>query len=642
MSKEELKPNSDFLMSEFKEALSEKGVAFTGENRYSEEEYLSEGGCKKLFVLTDLWTEREVVKALPKDDSPENIERFIYESQLLASLEHPNILPVYDVGSDDGKPYILMKLMEGDNLRDFLSYDPPLSLKLKIFEKICDAVSYCHKNEIVHLDLKPENVQISPYLEVTVCDWGSARRFADLRDSSIASTPGYVAPEVFDGSLSAGSDIYSLGVLLYEILVQERLFKGKNAAAILKKNKDGKVNLNRIKDPSLKAICKKALAVNPEERYEEVQNFLDSLNLYYQKIPLPEEKAGFTRKIDLLIKRRPMVIGMTTVFFTMTSIIALIFALSFNKQKNEAEMLMTQYQTERDKRISLSQENSALLHDQAWKAYKAGMLDEALDLLNFSTSTSGYTEKKYELEGLISLLKFDPQRSKTALEKAGVADNYKDYFSLIPEKSDLLKMSIKKLAELITKIRKVDSYYYHYFIGSIFTLPEFDDTKKEQFINAVTRSIGFHGKVSVRDRGMTLAVSGNGQSFPTYILRAMRIKKLDFRGCKNMPSDIRTKEINDCVELEELDLRNTDFKYLYLLKNNNIKKLYLPSKHFSRIEHLQSMPLEELYLVDVNVKTFKPLLQIKTLKSVTVSSAMTKLPHFRELADKITVHIIKK
>ena len=481
MNEKNLKPNPAILMEEFEEALNEKGHAFEGEQRFSAAVYLTEGGCKKLFILTDHWTEREIVKAVPKNNSPETVEQFTYESQLLASLEHPNILPAYDVGSDNDGPFILMKLMEGDNLRGFLDYDPPLSLKLKIFEKICDAIAYCHQKEIVHLDLKPENIQVSPYFEVTVCDWGSARRFSDLTGSELGATPGYIAPEAFKGELSASCDIYALGALFYEMLSGRPLFNGQSSSAILKTNRAGLVKLSKIKDPSLRAICQKALNKERKNRFRSVEEFQERLNLYYQKLPIPEEKAGVFRKCDLLIQRRPMAVGVSTILLTFITIISLIFAMTFNQQKNKAEKLMNQYQEERDKRVSLSLDNSSMLHNQAWQAYNGGLIDEASELLKLSISSSGYTKKKYELEGLINLLQFKLGHAKEAFQKAEIGNSYQPYFSLLPERSELLKYSIKDLSSLVMKIRKTDSYFYHHFIGSIFTIVEFGDNKKEAF-----------------------------------------------------------------------------------------------------------------------------------------------------------------
>ena len=655
MSDESLKPNPDFLAGEFEEAIKEKGRAFEGEGRFTEPEFLSEGGCKKLFILNDSWTDRQIVKAVPKDESPETVEKFIYESQLLSSLEHPNILPAYDVGSDEGNPYILMKLLEGDDLKDFLKYEPPLSLKLKIFEKICDAIAYSHNNEVVHLDLKPENIQVSATFEVTVCDWGSAKRFVDLDSSELVSTPGYIAPEALEGMLSEQCDIYSLGAIFYEILTSKPLFSGKSPAEVLKANKAGKLKLNAIKDLSLRAICAKALASDPENRFKSVEEFLNRLNLYYQKLPIPEENASLVRKCDLLVKRRPVAVGMFTILLTLTSMISIIFAMTFSQQKNKAELLMNQYQQERDKaeslmnqyqeerdkRVALSLDNSEMLHNQAWQAYKGGMLDEAIDLLNLSVTGSGYSEKKYELEGLVALLKFNIEEARELFQKSGVEESYSSYYTFLPSREAFLKLSIKEMTALVMKIRKTDSYFYHHFIGSIYTMKEFDEQKKEKIINSVTKVLGFSGKLSVSDSGKTLQISGNANNFPTYILRAMRLKKLVFKNCRNMPNDIRTKEINDCVELEELDLRGTGFTHLYLLKNNNIKRLHLPARSYGRIDHLQSMPLEKISMVNVKVKSLKPLLQIKTLKELTISESMKKLSGYNELAEKLTVNIKK-
>ena len=212
---------------------------------------VDEGGMKKIHLYEDRLTGRQVARGELKIPSSEKQDQFINEVKITASLEHPNIMPIYDMGlNEQDEPYFIMKLIEGDNLaqiieqlsslnRDYLRLYP-LDKRLEIFLKICDAISYAHSKGVIHLDLKPANVQIGKFGEVTVCDWGLARKLESQLDSGemklsrlkqkltgnthdghIKGTPGYMAPEQIDneyGLKSEKTDVFSLGSLLYIFL----------------------------------------------------------------------------------------------------------------------------------------------------------------------------------------------------------------------------------------------------------------------------------------------------------------------------------------------------------------------------------------------------------------------------------------
>ena len=293
---------ADFLIGEFKEALKEKENPFQTEQRFSDPEFLAEGGCKKLYTVTDSLTERVIVKAVPKNDSPETSEEFANEAQLLASLQHPNILPVYDVGSEeDGTPYMLMKHLSGKSLVEDLK-GKDIKEKLDIFGTICDAVAYTHSCEICHMDLKPDNIKISGFGDLTICDWGSARRFNIKKTSKVGATPGYMAPEVFDGKTGPLCDIYSLGCILFEIITGKRLYRQKNLKSVIDANRKGDADLSRVKDPTLRAICAAALEKNPRKRLDSATSLYLRIDLYNKKLPVPEENAGGCRRLHLLLK----------------------------------------------------------------------------------------------------------------------------------------------------------------------------------------------------------------------------------------------------------------------------------------------------------------------------------------------------
>jgi len=148
------------------------------DKRYNVIRFIDQGASKQIYEVSDRMTERNVAIAHPVEGaSEEDIEKFYREGRLHSTLEHPNIVPVYDFGYIDKRPFFTMKLITGNNLRDHLIKNKALTLeeRINIFIKICEAISYSHSNGIIHCDLKPDNIRVSQYGEVQVCDWGLAK-----------------------------------------------------------------------------------------------------------------------------------------------------------------------------------------------------------------------------------------------------------------------------------------------------------------------------------------------------------------------------------------------------------------------------------------------------------------------------------
>ena len=232
--------------------------------RYRYKRFINEGAMKSIYSCHDQSTARQVAYAVPKNNKEEVVESFLREAKITASLQHPNIIPVYDIGVDDDQSFFTMKLVDGQSLADVIK-DPIKSLDthylLTVFLKVCDAVSYAHSNGIVHLDLKPENIQISAHGEVLICDWGLAKVVDLFKDESnplldneafykadqlqhtlygyIKGTPGFLSPEQAKGNKaekSYSSDIYSLGAILYNILTKKIPIQSPSLDRVLEKN----------------------------------------------------------------------------------------------------------------------------------------------------------------------------------------------------------------------------------------------------------------------------------------------------------------------------------------------------------------------------------------------------------------------
>ena len=221
-------------------------MSFTsGENvgPYRILEQLGQGGMATVFKAYHPALDRYVaIKALHPAFSgdPNFLGRFQREARLVARLEHPNIVPIYDAAEHEGRPYLVMKFIEGDTLKSHLGRGSlPKGEMVRIVEAVGFALTYAHKQGILHRDIKPSNVIIAKDGQVYLADFGLAR-IASAGESTLSSdmfigTPQYISPEQAQGrrDLDEGTDIYSFGVLLYEIVVGRVPFTADTPYAII-------------------------------------------------------------------------------------------------------------------------------------------------------------------------------------------------------------------------------------------------------------------------------------------------------------------------------------------------------------------------------------------------------------------------
>jgi serine/threonine protein kinase len=161
---------------------------------------------------------RDVAIKVTTWSTVEDADRLRREARTLAALEHPGIVPVHDVGQlPDGRVYSVMMLVRGERL-EASARALPLSDRLRLFDRICDTMSFAHARDVVHRDLKPANIMIGPFGQVLLLDWGLARPGSDPSGSGGAGTEGYMAPEQRAGIADARSDVYALGAILRDLV----------------------------------------------------------------------------------------------------------------------------------------------------------------------------------------------------------------------------------------------------------------------------------------------------------------------------------------------------------------------------------------------------------------------------------------
>jgi serine/threonine protein kinase len=308
------------------------------------------GGMGVVYAARDDKLGRRV--ALKVLDAPERngelARRLVREAQVLATLEHPGIVPVHDVGTlQDGRVFYTMKLVEGERLDKYIQALPSVPDRLRLFLRICETLAFAHARGVLHRDVNPANVMVGPFGEVLVLDWGLAKILGasassngahDSEDTvahsgaatlplgegkttehsaitgvgTVMGTPGYMSPEQSRGNnnaLDERSDIFSLGALLRFLLTV--VSPGSPSAG-------GSI------DKALEAICAKALEPLPENRYATVVEFGADVSRYLDGLPVSARKETFLDKVARFYRRHTVAILLIAAYLLMRVALLLI------------------------------------------------------------------------------------------------------------------------------------------------------------------------------------------------------------------------------------------------------------------------------------------------------------------------------
>jgi len=282
-------------------------------DRYELEELVGTGGMSSVFRARDRQLERRVaIKILHQHyaEDPEYLERFRREARAVARLSHPNIVTVIDRGDDDGRQFIVFEHVEGENLKELVLRTGRLPVRraLELALAVADGLAFAHEHGLVHRDVKPQNVLLSSEGDVKVTDFGIARSLhveqGVTQTGTVLGTAEYLAPEQASGRpVSPATDVYSLGVVLWELLAGDAPFVGENfvAVALQHVNEPPPSVHERRPDvsPRLEAAVDRALAKDPAHRFPSMAAFAKELRACLAEVegdpaPPPEDDLAMT------------------------------------------------------------------------------------------------------------------------------------------------------------------------------------------------------------------------------------------------------------------------------------------------------------------------------------------------------------
>jgi serine/threonine protein kinase len=294
---------SDGAVERLRRAAAEPDLSGT---RYELLEPLGRGGMGTVWRARDRELEREVAVKVLDAVHPEAARRMLQEARVVARLEHPGIVPVHDAGTlPDGGVWYAMRLVRGARLDAVAAEGRALPELLRVFERICDAVAFAHAHGVIHRDLKPENVMVGPFGEVLVMDWGVAKvAGVDGEEAgTVLGTPGFMAPEQARGEVERvdeRSDVYALGAILRGLLAA-----GSTAPAAR----------------PLAAVCRKALAADPAERYSSAAELAAEVARYLDGLPVAAYREGVVERLRRFGRRYRAAIYLVLAYVLMRALL---------------------------------------------------------------------------------------------------------------------------------------------------------------------------------------------------------------------------------------------------------------------------------------------------------------------------------
>jgi serine/threonine protein kinase len=561
------------------------------QERYGQAEPIAVGGMKRIVKVLDRHGNRHVAMARLHEDASELLfDPFIREARLTALLEHPNVISVHDVGVDkEGQPYFTMDLKVGDGLDVVLQKaladgGYPLSDRLDIFLKVCDAITYAHSRDVIHLDLKPANIQVGHYGEVLVCDWGLGKLIGGTDEidddellnpdllsgmtvyGKIKGTPGYMAPEQIRGEdRDKRTDIYALGALLYAVLTCRPPLDGDTDAMLVAAVSGDIVPPTERGSgvpESLSAVVMKAMALEPSDRYASVSDLITDVRAFLGGFSPVAHESGLSTEFLLFYRRNRVSCNLAAAFVAMVVVVTALFVDRLSAKRVEAEMLAARLHVEKEETETLAARLRVEKEDSETLLREVGLLTTALPVDLVATGDQFSHDFFYQLplvsyelsiRSLNDMIRTEPERADEA--RVQLAYLYfmsaefakaKPYFEIDPKRMrglvrvnealvksfdpDKHQTSATQLARIIETVRSMNRSLLS---EKIISYDYASLGYREGYGLAVKAMFGNHAHCfNYEAETQTLTIDGGGESFSLqtgqgqYPLRFLPIKRL--------------------------------------------------------------------------------------------------------------------
>jgi serine/threonine-protein kinase len=303
--------------------------------------HIAQGGMSDIYRAYDLLTGKEVALKIPDKSiigDPAQYERFQRELEVMRTLDHPAIQKGLGSGRYNNTPYLVTELVAGESMRELVKRSAPLdpAAAVSLIRKIADGLAHCHDHEIVHRDLKPENILIAEDGQPVILDFGlaltkGAHRVTYANLSNTAGTPDYMAPEQIEGHRGdRRTDIYALGVVMFELLTGRPPFTGDNHLAVMAQHlKGGLPRLDKLQPgvtPQVAAVVARCLRRDPDDRYADMPALihdLDNLDQVDTAVLVEVAKPSFFSRF----RRSPMLAPVGIAILLLLAIIAMAFGV---------------------------------------------------------------------------------------------------------------------------------------------------------------------------------------------------------------------------------------------------------------------------------------------------------------------------
>lgn len=428
-------------------------------DKYTVRDEIGHGGMKSVRRARDQNASRDVAMAVLQDSKtePRFIRRFVREARVTAALEHPNIVPVHEIGVDPtGRPYFTMKLLGGETLHSVLQkldagdkeYRQRYTLArlLQIFLGAGNAVAFAHSRGVIHLDLKPANIQVGGFGEVLVLDWGLAKVMdrpealvlpetlqVVQTEGVVRGTPGFMAPEQVRGEYSKfdeRTDVYALGAVLQTLLTGKL---------------PGQGNLNDRRIPvALQAVALKAQAAGRADRYQSVRELLRDVQAFLAGYATSAQQASTLTLLWLLIKRQKVAVSLIAVSFVVILTIGVVAFVRIARSEQVALTALQQIEQEQAENRKLGLLAAPRVFQRAGELWRVYDYDGAMEQLNFAVALDGTLNAAWQAKAWLHLGRLEFEEALRAFERA--AGRRIDRQAKLPEK-------LRTMEELALKYR---------------------------------------------------------------------------------------------------------------------------------------------------------------------------------------------